>query len=72
MKITIEAENEDEKKQMETKVYENVFEFAIIGRHIREKIHEDTFSHLHVADVCVLKGKLHELLARLCDGSNRR
>ena len=69
MKITIEAENDKEKEQMpEQKTYENVFEFGLVGRHIRGKIYEDSFSHVHITDKYVLIGKLHELLARLRDG----
>lgn len=70
MKITIEAETEGEKKQFpEKKVIENIFEFAVIGRYIKNKMFDDTFSHIHVTDKCILEGKLHELIARLKDGS---
>lgn len=70
MRITIEPENDDEKKQFpEKKIIENAFEFALIGRAIKQKMFENTFSHLHVADKYILEGKLCELLARLRDAS---
>ena len=69
MKIIIEAQTEQEKKTFGKKIIlGSVFEFGIIGRHIEKKLFESTFSHLHVADKCILEGKLYELIARLKNG----
>lgn len=66
MRITIEAETTEEKKQFpDKKVIENIFEYGLIGRYIKQKLFQDTFSYLHIADKYVLEGKLYELISRL-------
>lgn len=69
MKIIIEPETDEEKKEFgEKKIVQNVFEFGLIGRQIRQKMFENTFSFLHITDKCILEGKLCELKARLRNG----
>ena len=68
MRITIEPETKEEKKQIkEAKVIEQVFEFAITGRFIKKPCGcVQDFSHLHTgADKIVLLNKLSELKDRL-------
>jgi len=68
MKLTIEAETDEEREQVkESIVYSDIIDFAVIGRNLRGKIYEDTFSHLHVSDKYTMEGKLYELIARLRD-----
>jgi hypothetical protein len=66
MKIVIEAETEEEKKQFpELKTFDKVFEFALTGRLVKDGIAEISFSHLHLQDSSVLCGRLFELIERL-------
>lgn len=65
MKIILEPEPADLKQFPEKRVIENVFEFAITGRFLKQRLYVDTFSHLHIQDKFILEGRLHELLSRL-------
>ena len=67
MKITIEPEEGDD---FETKVYERVFEFGLVGRCVPKGLFEQAFSHLHIADKFVLLGRIAELQERLRHGSS--
>jgi len=65
MKITIEAEVEQEKKNLKKPIiYNKVFEFALIGTATKQDIIPYSVAHTH-GDPFVLIGKLEELKERL-------
>jgi len=70
MRIEIIPENEKEAKDLEKKVYENVYEFAMTGSLFKEKVKYEPFNHLYVDDMFVLLGKLEELKERLKSNAN--
>ena len=68
MKVTVEAESEDEAKQLvEPKVFSTCMDFALCGRRINELGLEQSFSfiHQHSADRYWLIGKMTEVKERL-------
>jgi hypothetical protein len=72
MKIVIEPENEDEKKQFPKNLeFNNVFEFAFTGRRYKQEVFKEDFSHLHVADNYKLRSMLFELIERLRDADTK-
>lgn len=74
MKIIIVPDSREERKILgkDKLEYLNVFEFALTGRCMRQKLLEGNFSHLHIADKFVLMGKLEELKERLRSGTGSR
>jgi len=68
VKITIEAETEEEKKKFpEPEITTKVYEFALAGRYTKQKLFNESFTKLYISDKYILEGKLFELIARLRD-----
>lgn len=70
MKITIEPETEEEKKQLEKQIFENVFEYSLIGMKMEGVIPHSicTWS----GDKFVLIGRAHELIERIKNHGDKR
>ena len=69
MKLTIEAETDDDREQLpEPMVHEHVFEFALCGRKELVGVRTIDFSHRHVQDRFRMIGQLAELTERLRSG----
>lgn len=65
MKITLEPETDDEKKQYsETLVFEKVFEFCLAGSLMQSQIVPQDFNHTH-GDSYKIFGRLAEMQERI-------
>jgi len=64
MKITLEADCEQNKNEIKTKVYENIYEFALVGTFLERKMVSRPINHSS-GDKFALIGKLEELKMRL-------
>jgi len=71
MKIIITPETEEEKKKDKEVVWENVFEYAITGRMMREKLVQGDFRYSMIEDANGLKGRLETLKNDIEDHKRR-
>ena len=71
MRISIEPETEKEKETQEMIVFNDVFEFALIGMKMENKIVPRSITAWN-GDPFVLHGRIHELLKRLDDGRHSK
>lgn len=75
MKITIETDNDEEKKQLSNPIiFEKVIEFGIVGEYIKGGLYPSPFSHVHInpKDTIPLREKLFGLIERLRNASTLR
>ena len=71
MKITVEPDTNEEKSNISSVVYEDIYEFVIVGRGINN-LRDYTIQHSHVADKFRLIGLLYEMIERLKNDSPNR
>jgi len=65
MRIRIDPETEEEKKEIDSMDFKSVSQFAICGTRQDFRKVDLAFSHVHIIDSFVLSGRLFELIERL-------